>query len=133
MAGAARRAGDAARRRTAAIDPAALAAADHAAHAACCCSTRRTTRPARCFSRAELELIAAACVEHDLLAVTDEVYEHLVYDGEHVPLATLPGMAERTLTISSARQDVLGDGLEDRLGDRPARARRGGARRPSSS
>jgi N-succinyldiaminopimelate aminotransferase len=53
------------------------------------------------FSRAELEVIARICVEHDLLAVTDEVYEHLVYDGEHVPLATLPGMRERTLTISS--------------------------------
>ena len=52
------------------------------------------------LSRAELELIAAACIEHDLIAVTDEVYEHLVYDGEHVPLCTLPGMAERTLTIS---------------------------------
>jgi N-succinyldiaminopimelate aminotransferase len=53
------------------------------------------------FSRAELELVAAACAEHDLVAITDEVYEHLVFDGEHVPLATLPGMAERTLTISS--------------------------------
>src|SRR3954468_8930881 len=53
------------------------------------------------FSRPELELIADACVEHDLIAITDEVYEHLVYEGEHVPLATLPGMAERTLTISS--------------------------------
>jgi N-succinyldiaminopimelate aminotransferase len=56
----------------------------------------------RVFTRTELEAIARACVEHDLIAVTDEVYEHLVYDGEHVPLATLPGMAERTLTISSA-------------------------------
>ena len=56
----------------------------------------------RVLSRAELEAIAAICVEHDLVAVTDEVYEHLVFDGEHVPLATLPGMAERTLTISSA-------------------------------
>jgi N-succinyldiaminopimelate aminotransferase len=55
------------------------------------------------FSRAELEAIAAVCVEHDLLAVTDEVYEHLVYDGAaHVPLATLPGMRDRTVTISSA-------------------------------
>ena len=55
------------------------------------------------FTRDELELIAAHCRERDLLAVTDEVYEHLVFDGrEHVPLATLPGMAERTLTISSA-------------------------------
>ena len=40
-------------------------------------------------------------MEHDLLAVTDEVYEHLVFDGEHVPLATLPGMRDRTVTISS--------------------------------
>ena len=53
------------------------------------------------FSRAELEAIAAACIEHDLIAITDEVYEHLVYDGEHIPLSTLPGMAGRTLTISS--------------------------------
>jgi N-succinyldiaminopimelate aminotransferase len=56
----------------------------------------------RVFTRAELEAIGRACVEHNLIAVTDEVYEHLVYDGEHVPIATLPGMAERTLTISSA-------------------------------
>ena len=54
------------------------------------------------FSRAELETVAAVCIEHDLLAVTDEVYEHLVFDGEHVPLATLPGMRDRTVTISSA-------------------------------
>jgi N-succinyldiaminopimelate aminotransferase len=53
------------------------------------------------FSRTELEQIARLCVEHDLLAVTDEVYEHLVFDGEHVPLATVPGMRERTVTISS--------------------------------
>ncbi|HEY1518443.1 MAG TPA: aminotransferase class I/II-fold pyridoxal phosphate-dependent enzyme [Solirubrobacteraceae bacterium] len=55
----------------------------------------------RVLSRGELELIAAACIEHDLICVTDEVYEHLVYDGEHVPIATLPGMASRTLTVSS--------------------------------
>jgi N-succinyldiaminopimelate aminotransferase len=55
------------------------------------------------FTRAELELVASRCREHDVLAVTDEVYEHLVFDGrEHIPLSTLPGMAERTLTISSA-------------------------------
>jgi N-succinyldiaminopimelate aminotransferase len=53
------------------------------------------------FSREELSLVADACREHDLIAITDEVYEHLVLDGEHVPLATLDGMAERTLTISS--------------------------------
>jgi N-succinyldiaminopimelate aminotransferase len=55
----------------------------------------------RVLRRTELELLAAACVEHDLICVSDEVYEHLVFDGEHVPPATLPGMAERTLTISS--------------------------------
>ena len=54
------------------------------------------------FDRAELELVAQVCVERDLLAVTDEVYEHLVFEGEHVPLATLPGMRDRTVTISSA-------------------------------
>jgi N-succinyldiaminopimelate aminotransferase len=54
------------------------------------------------FTRPELELIASLCVEHDLIAVTDEVYEHLIYDGaQHIPLGMLPGMAERTLTISS--------------------------------
>lgn len=53
------------------------------------------------FSRDELQLVADLCVEHDLVAVTDEVYEHLVYDGAHVPLATLPGMRDRTVTISS--------------------------------
>jgi N-succinyldiaminopimelate aminotransferase len=55
----------------------------------------------RVLDRGELEAVAALCRQHDLIAVTDEVYEHLVFDGEHVPLATLPGMAERTLTISS--------------------------------
>jgi N-succinyldiaminopimelate aminotransferase len=54
------------------------------------------------FSRAELEAVAAVCRDHDLIAVTDEVYEHLVFEGRHVPLATLDGMASRTLTISSA-------------------------------
>jgi N-succinyldiaminopimelate aminotransferase len=54
------------------------------------------------FSRQELDVVAACCQEHDLLAVTDEVYEHLVFEGEHVPLCTLPGMAERTLSVSSA-------------------------------
>lgn len=56
----------------------------------------------RVLSRAELEHVAALCQRHDLVAVTDEVYEHLVYEGEHVPLATLPGMRERTVVISSA-------------------------------
>jgi N-succinyldiaminopimelate aminotransferase len=53
------------------------------------------------FTRPELTAIARIAVEHDLLVVTDEVYEHLVYAGEHVPIATLPGMPERTVSISS--------------------------------
>jgi N-succinyldiaminopimelate aminotransferase len=53
------------------------------------------------FSLGELQLIAALAQEHDLLVVTDEVYEHLVFEGVHVPIATLPGMRDRTLTISS--------------------------------
>ena len=54
------------------------------------------------FSRQELELIAALCIEHDAIAITDEIYEHLVYRGEHNSMATLPGMADRTITISGA-------------------------------
>jgi N-succinyldiaminopimelate aminotransferase len=53
------------------------------------------------FSKDELEEIARLCVERDLVCITDEVYEHMVYDGRHVPMATLPGMRERTITISS--------------------------------
>ncbi len=53
------------------------------------------------FSRAELEFIAGLCVEHDVIAFTDEIYEHIVYSGSHIPLATLPGMAERTVAINS--------------------------------
>lgn len=55
------------------------------------------------FSSTELESIATLCRKHDLTVVTDEVYEHLVWgEHRHVPMATLPGMDERTLTISSA-------------------------------
>ncbi|MEU4693273.1 pyridoxal phosphate-dependent aminotransferase [Actinoplanes sp. NPDC023714] len=54
------------------------------------------------FTSEELHLVAELCREHDVYAVTDEVYEHLVFGGEHVPLAGLPGMRERTLRISSA-------------------------------
>ena len=53
------------------------------------------------FSRSELETIADLCRRHDLLAITDEIYEHIVFDGlTHTPIATLPEMAERTITIS---------------------------------
>ena len=54
------------------------------------------------FTTEELGQIAALCVEHDAIAITDEIYEHITYDGmPHVPIATLPGMAERTVTISA--------------------------------
>ncbi|MBW3553709.1 MAG: aminotransferase class I/II-fold pyridoxal phosphate-dependent enzyme [Gemmatimonadetes bacterium] len=54
------------------------------------------------FSRQEMEAVAALCREHDAVAFTDEIYEHILYDGEHVPLASLEGMKERTVTISGA-------------------------------
>jgi N-succinyldiaminopimelate aminotransferase len=61
----------------------------------------------RVFTRAELELVVRLAEEHDALIVSDEVYEHLLFSdgptgGRHIPVATLPGAAERTLTISSA-------------------------------
>jgi N-succinyldiaminopimelate aminotransferase len=55
------------------------------------------------FGPAELAVIADAAIRHDLVVISDEVYEHLTFDGHrHVPIATLPGMRERTVTISSA-------------------------------
>lgn len=54
------------------------------------------------LTRGELQAVADLAIEHDLIVITDEVYEHLTFDVEHVPIATLPGMAERTLTLSSA-------------------------------
>ncbi len=56
----------------------------------------------RVLRREELEVIADLCREHDAIAITDEIYEHIRYGGEHIPIATLPGMAERTVTISGA-------------------------------
>ncbi len=53
------------------------------------------------FTRSELELIAGLCQQHDVLAITDEVYEKLTFDVEHIAMATLPGMFERTVTLSS--------------------------------
>ena len=54
------------------------------------------------YSKEELTMIAVLCQTHDVIAITDEVYEHILYDGvPHTPLATLPGMADRTLTIST--------------------------------
>ncbi|HET6411228.1 MAG TPA: aminotransferase class I/II-fold pyridoxal phosphate-dependent enzyme [Anaeromyxobacter sp.] len=54
----------------------------------------------RVLTRSELDGIAALCLRHGAYAITDEIYEHIVYAGVHVPIATLPGMRERTVTIS---------------------------------
>ena len=55
----------------------------------------------RVFTREELEAVARLCEEHNVIAVTDEIYEHIVYDGrEHLSIGSLPGMEERTVTIS---------------------------------
>ena len=54
------------------------------------------------FTRDELAAIAELAVERDLIVVSDEVYEHLVFDGEHIPIAQFPGMRDRTVTVSSA-------------------------------
>src|SRR2546430_4887773 len=56
----------------------------------------------RVLARHELEGIAALCRRHDAYAVTDEIYEHIYYEGEHIPIATLDGMRDRTITISGA-------------------------------
>ena len=56
----------------------------------------------RVFDREELEGVADICRRHDILAFTDEIYEHIHYEGEHIPLATLPDMRERTVTVSGA-------------------------------
>ena len=56
----------------------------------------------RVLSRAELSAIAELCQRHDAFAVTDEIYEHIYYEGEHIPIATLPGMADLTITTSGA-------------------------------
>jgi aminotransferase len=54
------------------------------------------------FTREELAQIAELCMQHDAIAITDEIYEHITYEGrQHVPIATLPGMRERTVTISA--------------------------------
>lgn len=54
------------------------------------------------FTRPELELIAEIAIEHDLVVVSDDVYQHMVFDGEHVPIAALAGMRQRTISIGSA-------------------------------
>ena len=57
----------------------------------------------RVYTREELQLIADLCIEHDVIAISDEVYEHLIYEGhQHIAIASLNGMFERTVTIGSA-------------------------------
>ncbi|MEW2358862.1 pyridoxal phosphate-dependent aminotransferase [Spirillospora sp. NPDC029432] len=74
------------------------------------------------FTRDELEVIAGVCREHDLVAVTDEVYEYLTFDGvEHVPLATLDGMRERTVTVSSVGKSFSVTGWKTGWVTAPAR------------
>ena len=54
------------------------------------------------FDRAQLETIADLCQEFDALAITDEIYEHIIYDGaQHIPMMTIPGMRDRTILINS--------------------------------
>ncbi len=56
----------------------------------------------RVLTRAELEYVAGLCQEHDVIAITDEIYEHIRFTGDHIPMATIEGMAGRTVTISGA-------------------------------
>ncbi len=56
----------------------------------------------RVLSRPELEAIRDLCVRYDALAITDEIYEHIRFEGAHIPIASLPGMRQRTVTISGA-------------------------------
>ena len=56
----------------------------------------------RVLDREELQAVADCCMEHDLIAITDEIYEHILYEGTHIPLATFEGMRERTVTVSGA-------------------------------
>jgi aspartate/methionine/tyrosine aminotransferase len=83
------------------VDPEALRAAFNRKTRAIVVNTPHNPT-GKVYSQAELELIAQLCIEHDAIAITDEIYEHLVYRGRHVSLATLPGMQERTITISGA-------------------------------
>ena len=73
------------------------------------------------FTREELALIAELCVEHDVIAFTDDIYEHIVFEGEHIPLATMPGMADRTVSIHSMSKSYSVTGW--RIGWTIARAR----------
>ena len=88
-------------------------------------STRPTTRPAPCSPREQLDALAEVAIERDLWVVSDEAYEHLLFDGaRHVSIASLPGMAERT----RQRLHVLQVVRDDRLARRLRRVAAGAAR-----
>ena len=82
------------------IDPAELTAAFSSRTKAIIVNTPHNPT-GKVFSRAELELIAGLCNRFDTLAITDEIYEHIIYDGRrHISIGSLPGMQDRTITIS---------------------------------
>ena len=85
------------------------------------------------LTRDELAAIAELAIERDLLVVTDEVYEHVVFEGEHIPIATLPGMRGPDRHHQLGGQDLLLHRLEGGLGDRHAGPGHRGPHRPSSS
>ena len=77
------------------------------------------------FTRDELEMIAALCRKWDAIAISDEIYEHIIYDGRrHVPIATIEGMADRTVTHQRPVEDLQRDRLAGRLDDLAAVADR---------
>jgi aspartate/methionine/tyrosine aminotransferase len=83
------------------FDPAELRAAFNARTKAIIVNTPNNPT-GKVFSREELTLIAELCQEHDTLCITDEIYEHITYDGaEHIPIITLPGMRDRTILVNS--------------------------------
>ncbi|MDQ2903507.1 MAG: aminotransferase class I/II-fold pyridoxal phosphate-dependent enzyme [Chloroflexota bacterium] len=84
------------------LDPDELRAAFHKNTRALILNTPQNPT-GRVFTREELTLIAELCIEHDVTVISDEVYEHMLFDNaRHIPIATLPGMFERTVTVSSA-------------------------------
>ena len=107
-----------------------VARRDHTEDQAAADQHARTTPPVMCSSADELQLIADLAIEHDLLVITDEVYEHLVFDdARHVPMATLAGHARPHAGDLQRRQDVQHDRMEDRLDLRAAAAHRRGTHR----
>ena len=86
------------------------------------------------FSREELEAIAALCRKWDVIAISDEIYEHIIYDGRrHLPIAAIEGMADRTVTINSLSKTLQRHRLAGGLGDLAADADRGDPEGPRFS